>query len=56
MVSEIREWLVFLIDAGILWILVIEYRYDKSFNERMKSRREGRRKKYEQNINVGEMK
>lgn len=25
---EIREWLVFIIDAGILWILVVEYYYD----------------------------
>jgi hypothetical protein len=25
---EIREWLVFAIDAGILWILIVEYYYD----------------------------
>lgn len=27
--SELREWIVFLIDAGILYILIMEYNYDK---------------------------
>jgi archaellum component FlaF (FlaF/FlaG flagellin family) len=31
--NEIREWLVFLIDLGILYILVIEYYFDKKIYE-----------------------
>lgn len=37
--SEIREWIVFLIDAGILGILIAEYKYDFNKDEAKKQRR-----------------
>lgn len=37
-IAEIREWVVFLIDAGILYILIMEYNYDKEKDSR-KSRK-----------------
>ncbi len=55
-------WLFLLISAELLVgictlvILIVEYRYDASFNEQLKAaRRESRRKKYDFNIlNDGE--
>jgi hypothetical protein len=28
LIQELREWGIFLIDVGILWILILEYNYD----------------------------
>lgn len=33
--NEIREWLVFLIDLGILIVLLVEYRYDQNVYDKV---------------------
>lgn len=36
---EIREWLMLLLEAGVLWILVKEFNYDKDKYERQAKRK-----------------
>lgn len=36
--AELREWVVFLIDAGILYILIAEYYFDKKIYEQKRRR------------------
>jgi len=34
-IAEIREWAVFLIDLGILIVLLVEYRYDQNVYDKV---------------------
>lgn len=36
--AELREWIVFLIDAAILYVLVVEYYFDKKVYESKRKR------------------
>lgn len=36
--AELREWVVFLIDAAILYVLVIEYYFDRRIYEQKRRR------------------
>lgn len=59
--AEIREWLVFLIDLGILVILWIEYNYDKNVYDkvlvriatRSKRGKRGKKKEETKEITIG---
>lgn len=52
--TELREWLMLLLEGGVLWILIKEFNYDKDKYERHEQRK--RRKKEVYTGNIGEHK
>lgn len=39
LITEAREWIMLLLEAGILWVVWLEYKYDARKDEEKKHRR-----------------
>ena len=49
-ISESREWLNTILEAGVLWILIKEFLYDKDKFERQEQRKRKKKELYDGNI------
>lgn len=53
-IIELREWVMLLLEAGILWVVWLEYKYDARKDEEKKHRRVKTTKKTTKGAQGGE--